>query len=199
MLPYQIVPAKTAERRILSIFPYLLFFYFASFIGWIWEVLVYWVLHHDLFHLPELFLVYRGVLHGPWTPIYGVGAVLMVLLHKKAGRYPILFFLTCMGICGVGEYLTSWGLEVLFHAKWWDYTGYFLNLNGRICAMSLVFFALAGMAVAYGVVPLFWKKINRLSKSSKQDLCFILTVIFLLDVMISFVFPNTGLGIKILP
>ncbi len=147
--------------------PYLLFFFMASSAGWLWEVLVYWNRHYIEYNLMELVLVYRGVLHGPWAPIYGAGAILMVMLHKKVGQNPGYYFLICTGICAVVEYTTSWILEFVFHARWWDYTGYFLNIHGRICAMSLIFFALAGMAV------------------------------FLLDLLISFTGPNMGLGVKI--
>ena len=56
-----------------ALLPYLLFFFAVGFGGWLWEVLVYWVQHSGEYSLSELLAVYRGVLHGPWAPIYGVG------------------------------------------------------------------------------------------------------------------------------
>ena len=181
-----------------SILPYLAFFFAANVCGWLWEVIVFWVQHSAEYSLWELALSYRGVLHGPWAPIYGVGAVLMVLLHRKVGRRPACYFLTCMGICAVVEYVTSWCLEQIFHAKWWDYTGYFLNRNGRICAMSLLFFALAGMVVVYGLAPLFWRGVEHIPKRGLAWGCAGITFLFLLDLFLSLAAPNLGLGVQIL-
>lgn len=177
---------------------YLTFFFAASICGWIWEVLVFWIRHSVEYSLWELALTYRGVLHGPWAPIYGVGAVLMVLLHHKIGRHPVRYFMSCIGICAVVEYATSWVLEMVFHAKWWDYTGYFLNVNGRICALSLLFFALAGVTVAYGLAPLFWKLTERWPQVAKIWMCTGLSTLFLLDLLLSLISPNLGLGVQLL-
>ncbi len=90
-----------------SISPYLLFFFTASFGGWLYEVMFYWTQHFGEFSFVELLLSYRGVLHGPWAPIYGVGAVLMVLLSQKIGKRPGRYFVVCMVVCGVVEYIFS--------------------------------------------------------------------------------------------
>ena len=181
-----------------SILPDLAFFFAANVCGWLWEVIVFWVQHSAEYSILVLALYYRGVLHCPWAPIYGVGAVLMVLLHRKVGRRPACYFLTCMGICAVVEYVTSWCLEQIFHAKWWDYTGYFLNINGRICAMSLLFFALAGMVVVYGLAPLFWRGVEHIPKRGLAWGCAGITFLFLLDLFLSLAAPNLGLGVQIL-
>lgn len=189
--------ANRFRSRKTPLVSYLLFFYTASFCGWIFEVFVFWAQHYAQFGLPELLVTYRGVLHGPWAPIYGVGAILMVLLHQKIGRQPGRYFLSCMGICGVVEYVTAWVLETMFHAKWWDYTGYFLNLHGRICAMSLVFLSLVGMAVAYLVAPRFWRLSEKIPAFGKQLLCVGITAFFLLDLALSLLSPNMGLGVQV--
>lgn len=183
----------TKEHLVL----YLLFFYGASVCGWLFEVAVYWTQNYPEFGFLELLAAYRGVLHGPWAPIYGVGAVLMVLLHRKIGARPGRFFLSCIGICGAVEYLTAWFLETVFHAKWWDYTGYFLNLHGRICAMSLLLFAAAGMSVARLAAPRFWTAVEKLPYRGRQMLCLCITVIFLADLVLSLASPNLGLGVQI--
>ena len=108
---------------------------------------------------------------------------------------PLRYFLTCAGVCAGVEYLTSWGLEAIFHARWWDYTGCFLNLNGRICAMSILFFAAAGMAVAYGVAPCFWRLVRRAPQPGAAGVCISLTLLFLLDLLRSLVSPNLGVGV----
>ena len=63
------------------------------------------------------------------------------------------FFIAAMAVCTVVEYGTSWILEVFFHARWWDYSGQFLNLHGRICFVSIVGFSLIGLWAVQAVVP----------------------------------------------
>lgn len=191
---------KTVSREIRkrSVCTYLAFFFAASMIGWLWEIIVFWVQNAPEYGLWELLRIYRGVLHGPWTPIYGAGGVLMVWLRRKTPLGPAGYFMLCTGICAVVEYLTSWVLEVIFHAKWWDYTGYFLNVNGRICAMSLLFFALAGMAVAYVLAPYFWRWLEKVPCYVLMCLVWLATGSFLLDLVVSLSAPNMGLGVQFL-
>lgn len=185
---------QTAAGRITT---YFLFFYAANVCGWLFEVCVFWVQNILEFGFLALLASYRGVLHGPWAPIYGAGAVLIVLLHRKIGKRPGRFFLSCVGVCGVVEYATAWFLESVFHAKWWDYTGYFLNLHGRVCAMSLLLFAAAGMAVAYFAAPRFWAAAGKLPCRGRRLLCLCITALFLIDLALSLVSPNMGLGVQI--
>lgn len=107
--------------------------------------------------------------------------------------FPDLYGYLCG--CGVCNLLVP-GTD--FHAKWWDYTGYFLNINGRICAMSLLFFALAGMVVVYGLAPLFWRGVEHIPKRGLAWGCAGITFLFLLDLFLSLAAPNLGLGVQIL-
>lgn len=96
----------------------------------------------------------RGFLYGPLCPIYGVGAVLMLLAWNAVvahGMQPEawqVFVVSALG-SAVLEYATSWALERKFHARWWDYSNMPLNLNGRICLPATTLFGLAGLLVAY--------------------------------------------------
>lgn len=175
-----------------------LFFFAASFCGWLWEVAVFWVQHFTEYSLWNLFFTYRGVLHGPWAPIYGAGALLMLVLHRYVRKHPALYFGACMAVSAVIEYITSLVLETVFHAKWWDYTGYFLNINGRICAMSLIFFTLAGMAVTYLFAPLFRRVLEKFSRYILEAVSILLTVLFTLDTFMSLAAPNLGLGVQVM-
>lgn len=188
-----------AEKNLTASLPYIAFFFATAFMGWLWEVIVYWVRHGWEYDLWYLLFYYRGVLHGPWAPIYGVGGVLMVLIRRLREQSLLRYFLTCTGVCASMEYLTSLILEMVFHAKWWDYTGYFLNLNGRICAMSLVAFALAGMAVAYVFAPFFWNLTAKASKGAVICLCGLIAVLFLIDMVTSLISSNMGIGVHIIP
>ena len=89
-----------------------LWFLFYSFAGWVYESI--------LVSVSERRLVNRGFLNGPICPIYGCGAVLaIVLLHDLHNPFAV-FLISSIGACML-EYVTSWGMEKLFHARWWDY------------------------------------------------------------------------------
>ena len=164
----------------------LLFFLF-SIIGWCWEV----VLHL----LSEGTFVNRGVLHGPWLPIYGTGGVLVLLMLYKLRDKPWLEFWATVVVCGVVEYFTAYYLETVYDRRWWDYAGYFLNLHGRICAEGLLVFGLGGMAVVYGVAPLFDNLLHKVRRSVLIGLCAALIALFCVDQAYSHFHPNEGEGI----
>lgn len=74
----------------------------------------------------------RGFLIGPYCPIYGFGSVLIGLLLSRYAGEPLVVFILAMVVCGTLEYVTSYLMEKLFHARWWDYSDKRFNLNGRI-------------------------------------------------------------------
>lgn len=166
----------------------LLFFIF-SFAGWCWEVGLHMVQSGEF--------VNRGVFHGPWLPIYGSGGVLVLILLKKLRDRPVATFFMTVLICGVVEYATSWGLEQLYGVRWWDYSGYFLQLNGRICAEGLLVFGLGGCAFIYILAPLTMERgIRKLSMDIRILLCVVLLVLFAVDFWYSREAPNSGKGIS---
>ena len=165
----------------------VLTFFFFAFVGWSYEVGIHLI--------KDGIFVNRGVMHGPWLPIYGGGVFLIVLLLAKWRSKPLTEAVSIVILCGFVEYTTSWLLEMTMGMRWWDYTGYFLNINGRICGEGLLVFAIGGMTAVYFLVPLldyFWSKINH---KAVKILCIVLLVAFLSDMVYSHFVPNTGEGI----
>ncbi len=164
----------------------LLFFVF-SIVGWLWEV---------LFHLFQYgSFVNRGTLYGPWLPIYGGGGIAMLVLLKPVRKNPLAFFVLAMIVCGIIEYATSVYLELVHHMSWWNYNGYFLNLNGRICLEGLVLFGIGGLLANYIAAPVFGGLLDKINKNIKMIICIILVCIIACDFYISGKNPNTGEGI----
>ena len=91
--------------------------------------------------------------------------------------------------------MTSWYLEVTKGMRWWDYTGYFLNINGRICGEGLMVFALGGMAAVYLLVPILDSMLSKVKPKVLITICIILLVIFAADMVYSSYVPNIGEGI----
>ena len=174
----------------------LLFFYFGALLGWLWEAVVYWISHTPHPSFIQIILEFRGVLHCPWVPIYGIGCVLVCLLAQNTGKRPLLFFFVSSLICGAVEYVTSWLLETIYQARWWDYSNQMLNLNGRISALSVLFFSAAGSAAAFLLKPAFDKGLLYFAPLGKRNICVVLTLLFLLDCIYSLAFPNMGIGVN---
>lgn len=179
---------KLDYDRKYSISSYILVFFTVAFIGWIWEVFLQ-LLQNDVF-------VNRGVLIGPWLPIYGTGAVIMLFLLKPLANKPTILFPTAMVICGILEYFTSWALEKLFNATWWDYSNVFFNINGRICLEGLLFFAIGGFLVIYFIAPLIDEISCHINSLFKKIFCGVLVLLFSLDAFHSIKHPNTGSNIS---
>lgn len=120
---------------------YFLCFAFFSFVGWAYESLFY--------TLQQKKLVNSGFLNGCWCPIYGIGAFIDLIILKNI-QSPLMLFLTGMVLTCSLEYFVSWLLEKLFAKRWWDYTGWPLNINGRICLIGgIAFGTLSVMLIKY--------------------------------------------------
>ena len=179
---------KKIEKIKYNIWELILLFFAFAFIGYLWEV----ILH--LFS--DGVFVNRGSLYGPWLPIYGCGGVLTLVLLNKYRDNPTLVFFASVILCGIVEYFSSLFMELAFNTRWWDYTGYFFNINGRVCLEGLLFFGFGCTVSIYIVTPLLLELFHRLDKHYVKFLTIMLSILFLTD----FVFyltigPNKGNGI----
>ncbi len=155
--------------------------------GWIWEVCL------TLFS--EGIFVNRGALFGPWLPIYGSGGVLILFLLQKVRNRPGITFILTMLICGIVEYGTALYLETFKHLKWWDYTGYFFNIHGRVCLEGLLFFGIGGLAFIYILAPFLVNIFRKWNSKLVKILCVFLVCFLICDFLYSSKHPNTGNGI----
>ena len=173
--------------KLYSVTSIILLFFSFCITGWVWEVLLH--IYYDGQ------IINRGFTHGPWLPIYGVGGVIIITLLKRFRDRPVLEFLVAFVLCGFIEYFTAWLLETVNGEKWWDYSGYFLNLDGRICAEGLLVFAVGGCTVVYLIAPLLDAFFKRIDRRLATVICVVLLAAFFSDCCYSFKHPNTGKGI----
>ena len=122
---------------------------------------------------------------GPWCPIYGFGAVFISLLLSRHAEDPLAVFGLAILICGILEYSASYMLEKIFHARWWDYSTKKFNLNGRVCADTLLPFGLLGLLLVYAITPVMFSCFDLLSETMIQIICLSLSLLFLADITIS--------------
>ena len=157
---------------------YFLLFLMYAILGWIVEVINAYIQKKKF--------VNRGFLIGPYCPIYGVGMLAIIsLLQEYTGNYIVLFILS-MTICMVLEYLTSYFMELIFKARWWDYSNKKFNINGRICLETAIPFGLGGMLIMYDINPIIVGFLNRLSDNTLLILGISLMTIFVIDLIVSF-------------
>lgn len=165
----------------------LIFFIF-SFIGYVTEVTYMYILTNELIN--------RGSLYGPWIPIYGVGGVLMIFLLNRYKPNPIKMFFYAMGILAVTEFMLSILAQYILHKSYWDYNGYFLNIQGRVCLEGTFFFACLGLLCVYVFAPILEKSLLKINIKIRTVVFIILIAGFLVDIIVSIVHPHHGLYIS---
>lgn len=157
---------------------YYILFLIYSFLGWTIEVCFTYVRNHTI--------VNRGFLIGPCCPIYGFGCIFMIFLLDGYLKKPIILFMMAMVLCSILEYLTSYFMEKLFKARWWDYSDRKFNINGRICLETLVPFGLLGCFLMYVLNPFVSELILKLPNTVINAVAAILFILFLIDNIVSY-------------
>ena len=121
--------------------------------------------------------------------------VFILIVLKKLRKHPAAEFVAAVALCGTLEYISSWHLEMTKGQRWWDYTGYFLNVNGRICAEGLLVFGLGGLAIVYLVAPTLNQLLDRINRKALLCVALVLLVSYIGDQIYSAQHPNSGHGI----
>ena len=111
---------------------WILLFTIYSLLGWVCESTYCSILAKKLIN--------RGFLNGPFCPIYGVGALLIVKLLSPFSHNLVILFFASLLLTSLLEYLTGFAMEKLFHAKWWDYSHRRFNIQGRVCLGNALIF-----------------------------------------------------------
>jgi len=160
---------------------YVVLFFIYSFCGWSIEVI------GEIVKTKKF--VNRGFFMGPYCPIYGVGAV---IITSVLGRYNTDFadsfavFGMSMIMCGTLEYFTSWIMELIFKARWWDYSNYKFNINGRICLETMFLFGIAGVLIINVFNKFVLKLFDLIPSDIRLQATIVPLVIFTIDVIFSF-------------
>lgn len=156
---------------------YFLLFMIYAMAGWLMEVICKLIQYKRFIN--------RGFLIGPYCPIYGYGALLITFLLRKYTDDPIILFFMAIIICGVLEYLTSYFMEKIFKARWWDYSQKKFNINGRVCLNTIIPFGILGIFIMYVSNPFLLSKIEQLPEIWLNTLSGTLLVIFIIDNIVS--------------
>ena len=156
---------------------YILLFFIYSFLGWLIEV-VGKLIQKGKF-------INRGFLIGPYCPIYGFAALTMIFLWKGYLNDPFTLFILITLTAAILEYITSFILEKIFKTRWWNYSNYKFNINGRICLETMIPFGFAGLILMYVLNPFFESLLNSLPQIFLNISAFILLTSFIIDNIIT--------------
>lgn len=157
---------------------YFLLFIIYSFIGWLLEV-IYGLITRKKF-------INCGFLIGPICPIYGFSAIFIIIYLVKYKNDPIVVFILGAFICTLLEYITSYLMEKLFKVRWWDYSNFKFNINGRVCLYFSSMFGIGAILTICFINPIIINIVNLIPNTLMIIISIILLVLFLLDVITSF-------------
>lgn len=163
----------------MDIYKYFLIFIFYSIIGWLMEVIL-------TYYNCKKF-INRGFLIGPYCPIYGSGVLLIMFVLKRYLDRPLGLFCMAVIICSILEYLTSYFMEKIFKARWWDYRNKKFNINGRICLEYAMLFGIGGTLIMYFINPMLINIMNATSNTIIKILAIVLFTIYIVDNIISYI------------
>lgn len=164
-----------AKENLEKIEFYFFVFIVMSICGWIMELIYSSITLHRL-NIP-------GFLYGPWCPIYGTGAVIIMLfcddknIIKKIGK---IFILTT-----VLEYIVSALLESIVGVKWWNYSNEFLNINGRVCLLYSTYWLVIGLILLKYIKPWFEKMYKKIKFKKKETIINITMLVIVADMIFS--------------
>ena len=144
-----------------------------SVAGWAYEIVVV--------SIQEGHLVSRGFLYGPLCPIYGTAALLAIALLYKRVKNPLLLFLVGVTLATALEYTTSVALERLFHQRWWDYSNFRFNIEGRVCLLAATVFGVLMILLIKVIHPRVEALTGRLAEKTRVLLASVLAGLVALD------------------
>lgn len=156
-----------------------------SILGWIMEVTLKYIQYHRF--------IDRGFLIGPYCPIYGFGVVgVTILVGGLIGWKGTILetFMAGFVICGFLEYMTSFYMEKMFHARWWDYSTKPMNLNGRIWIGNLILFGIASVVIVRFIAPHYFEFIDRIDPVILSVLAWIILIFMSTDYVLSHILMN---------
>lgn len=128
---------------IYTIQNWILIFFVYSFMGWCFET--------ALVSIEEKRFVNRGFIRSPFLPIYGFGAITMILSGTPVINDPVLVFIFGAVSATILEFITGWLLEVIFKTRYWDYSDTHYNFKGRICAEATLMWGFMTLLVNYKI------------------------------------------------
>lgn len=166
---------------------WMLFFYIYCFLGWLWESTYVSVRRREW--------VNRGFMHGPFLPIYGSGAIVILFTTLAFRENLWMIYLLGMISATILEYFTGAAMEKLFHVRYWDYTGHRFNLKGRVCLSVSLGWGLFSVLLVKFIHPAVENLVIAVPPTIADIAALSLTAITAADAAVSF---NEAMDLKVM-
>ena len=144
-----------------------------------------WMVEMVYNYFDQKIIVNRGFLIGPYCPIYGVGGTIATIFLTQYKESIFVTFGMSVILFAMLEYFTSYLMEKLFKARWWDYSEKKFNINGRICLETLIPFGLLGCFAIYVINPIIFSIFDMTNINTLRIIASILFIVFIIDFAIS--------------
>ncbi len=172
--------AVEENRKMNKVQKAIIYFFIYSFMGWLLEVIYAMYV--------ERHFVNRGFLFGPICPIYGCGALLLIIsLGKVKGNKLLKFFVAVISFSAF-EYIVSYILEVMFNQRWWDYSNDILNLQGRISLLYSLLWGILGILFTEKIHPIISGKVEKISLLIPKAVQIIIIICLVIGIIIDEIF-----------
>ncbi|MFQ9510299.1 MAG: putative ABC transporter permease [Lachnospiraceae bacterium] len=168
------------SKKTISLDTIILIFTVGSFLGYVVEMLWYG-------YKRGYFINRQGVIYGPFSPIYGFGAVLVTIaLYKFVNLKPYIV-ITISGLLGASfEYMCAFLQEKIFGTYSWDYSGSILNINGRVDLKMTILWGIFGFLFIRYFYPLFGMFVVRFKQKNIRIVTWLITILMILNMGVSF-------------
>lgn len=160
--------------QIMNLITYFIIY---SFFGWLLESTIRSVIERKFIN--------TGFMQGPFCPIYGIGAIIMLLFLENFKNNIIILYTAGFFVLSLWEYLVGALLEKLFQTKYWDYTGYFCNIKGRVCLLNSLFWGFLGVVFVKYIHPFVESYINQVPTPITMIATCIIGICILIDVIVT--------------
>lgn len=162
-----------------KVYQWVFIFFIYSFFGWIWET--------SFKSIQKRKFINRGFLNGPWLPIYGFGALIILFVTLPVQDNFVLVFLLGAIVASIFEFFVGYGMEKLFHARYWDYSHLPLNIKGYIALPISLVWGLFSLILVYIIDVPISRFVAQFSATQLIVLDIILAVLFVVDSVLSII------------
>lgn len=144
-----------------------------------------WACESTYCSIPAKRFINRGFLNGPFCPVYGVGALLVIFLLRPFTQNLLVLFVFGVLVTSVLEYITGFLLEKLFHTTWWDYSKRKFNIKGRVCLRNSLLFGILSVLLLHFINPFVEKLEAWIPEWALSAIAFVFLFYFITDSVIT--------------
>ncbi len=152
---------------------WLVYFYFYCIVGWVFE--------SGNVSIRQRKWVNRGFMKGPWLPLYGSGALVILISTLPFAKNPVMVYFAAAISATILEYITGVGMLAIFKVRYWDYRYRKIQFQGHICLVSTIVWGFLGLLMVYVIHPPVVRLVNSWNPEVVSIVTFLITLCIVYD------------------